>query len=347
MVLEQFDLGHARGSSHGVTRIFRLSYPDPAYVRMAAIALGGWARLQEDAGERLLVKTGGLDTGPGAMRCAAALRRRAVAHSWLSASQVRERFPGIEPRPGERMLFQPDSGVCLAGPAVAALQRLARRDGVPIRPHSPVTRIDHRGDRVVLRTPAGEISAGVAVIAAGPWSERLLAGALRRAPRLTVTLQQVRYFRPADGGRARWPTLIEWSPAGLIWYAVPMTDGTPGMKVATHVPGRAVDPRDGPFDEIDPALDEQAARYVRTRLPGLEPAPLAPETCLYTMTADEDFVLDREGRLVVAAGCSGHAFKFGPLLGDMLADLALGNGTDTIHQRFSLSRAALATAPEA
>ena len=176
VVLEQFGLGHARGSSHGATRIFRLSYPDPAYVRMAAIALGGWARLQEDAGERLLVRTGGLDTGPGAMRCAAALRRRAVAHSWLSASQVRERFPGIEPRPGERMLFQPDSGVCLAGPAVAALQRLARRDGVPIRPHSPVLGIDHRADRVVLRTPTGEISAGVAVIAAGPWSERLLAG---------------------------------------------------------------------------------------------------------------------------------------------------------------------------
>jgi sarcosine oxidase len=86
---------------------------------------------------------------------------------------------------------------------------------------------------------------------------------------------------------------------------------------------------------------------VADRLPGLDPAGFAAETCLYTMTADEDFVLDREGRLVVAAGCSGHAFKFGPLLGDMLADLAVGNGTDSIHQRFSLSRAALATAPEA
>src|SRR5262249_43553088 len=154
----------------------------------------------------------------------------AVAHSWLSASQVRERFPGIEPRPGERMLFQPDSGVCLAAPAVAALQRLARRDGVPIRPRTPVTGIDLRGDRVVLRTPAGEIWAGVAVVAAGPWSERLLAGALRRVPRLAVTLQQVRYFRPAGAGGASWPTLIEWSPAGLIWYAVPMTGGAPGVK---------------------------------------------------------------------------------------------------------------------
>src|SRR5215813_3144328 len=125
-----------------------------------------------------------------------------------------------------------------------------------------------------------------------------------------------------------------------------MTDGAPGVKVATHVPGRAVDPRDGPFGEIDPALDKQAARYVQTRLPGLEPAPLAPETCLYTMTADEDFVLDREGRLVVAAGCSGHAFKFGPLLGEMLADLALGRDTGSGNTRFSLSRPALAAAPQ-
>jgi len=199
----------------------------------------------------------------------------------------------------------------------------------------------------VLRTPAGEISAGVAVIAAGPWSERLLAGTLARVPRMTVTLQQVRYFRPAGDGGASWPTLVEWSSTDLIWYAVPMTGGAPGVKVATHIRGRAVDPGDGPFGGIDPALDDQAARYVRTRLPGLEPAPLAPETCLYTMTADQDFVLDREGRLVVAAGCSGHAFKFGPLLGDVLADLALGGGTGTVHPRFSLSRPALATAPPA
>jgi sarcosine oxidase len=345
VVLEQFDLGHARGSSHGATRIFRLAYPDPAYVQMALSALAAWDRLQDDAGEELLVRTGGLDTGPGASECAAALTGRAVAHSWLAAGEVRERFPGIAPRPGERMLFQPDAGVCLAGRTVAALQRLALRDGVPIRARTPVLGIEPGAGRVVLRTPAGEISAGVAVIAAGPWSGRLLAGALIRAPRLTVTLQQVRYFRPA-GDAGAWPTLVEWSPAGLVWYAVPMAGDAPGVKVAAHVPGRAVDPRDGPFDEIDPALEDEAAQYVRTRLPGLEPAGLAPETCLYTMTADEDFVLDREGRLVVAAGCSGHAFKFGPVLGEMLAGLALGEDTGSGRTRFSLSRGALATAPQ-
>ena len=345
VALEQFDPGHARGSSHGATRIVRLSHPDPGYVRMAVGALRAWARLQEDAGERLLVRTGGLDAGPGADQCAAALAHCGVEHSWLAAGDLRDRFPGIAPRPGERMLFQPDGGVCLAGRAVAALQRLARRDGVPIRVRTPVRGIVPRADRVVLRTPAGEISAGVAVVTAGPWSEHLLAGALARAPRMTATLQQVRYFAPQEPG-GDWPTLIEWPPEGLVWYAVPMVGDAPGMKVAAHARGMAVDPRDGPFGEIDPALEEQAARYVRERLPGLEPAALAPETCLYTMTADEDFVLDREGQLVVGGGCSGQAFKFGPLLGEMLAGLALGQDTGIGRERFSLSRPALATAPQ-
>jgi sarcosine oxidase len=245
VALEQFDPGHARGSSHGATRIFRLSHPDPGYVRMAAGALRAWARLQEDAGERLLVRTGGLDAGPGADQCAAALAHCGVEHSWLAAGDLRDRFPGIAPRPGERMLFQPDGGVCLAGRAVAALQRLARRDGVPIRARTPVLGIEPRADRVVLRTPAGEISAGVAVVTAGPWSEYLLAGALARAPRMTATLQQVRYFAPREPG-GDWPTLIEWPPEGLVWYAVPMVGDAPEMKVAAHARGMAVDPRDGP-----------------------------------------------------------------------------------------------------
>jgi sarcosine oxidase len=345
VVLEQFDPGHARGSSHGATRIFRLSHPDPGYVRMAAGALRAWARLQADAGEQLLVRTGGLDAGPGADQCAAALADCGVEHSWLTDGDLHDRFPGIAARPGERMLFQPDGGVCLAGRAVAALQRLAQRDGVPIRARTPVLGIEPREDRVVLRTPAGEISAGVAVITAGPWSERLLAGALARAPRMTATLQQVRYFAPRETGAA-WPTLIEWPPEGLVWYAVPMVGGAPGVKVAAHARGRAVDPQDGPFGELDPGLEDQAVRYVRERLPGLEPAGLAPETCLYTMTADEDFVLDRQGRLVVGGGCSGQAFKFGPLLGDILAGLALGQDTGIARERFSLSRPALATAPQ-
>jgi sarcosine oxidase len=344
VLLEQFDLGHARGSSHGATRIFRLSYPDPGYVRMAVIAREGWARLADDAGEELLVTTGGLDAGPGAGRCAAALADCGVPHSWLAAGELSARFPGIAAGAGEQMLFQPDAGVLLAGRAVAALQRLAARDGAAVRARTPVLGAAPRGDRVVLRTPAGDISARGAVIAAGGWCAGLLARAVTHVPRLTVTLQQVRYFAPRAAGGA-WPTLIEWSGAGADWYVVPAAGGAPGVKVAAHVPGRPVDPRSGPFDAIDPALEDQAARYARDRLPGLAPGGFGAETCLYTMTADEHFVLDREGPVVVGGGGAGHAFKFGPLLGEMLADLALGQDTRIPRERFALSRPALSRPP--
>jgi sarcosine oxidase len=341
LLFEQFALGHARGSSHGATRIFRYSYPDPCYVEMAVRASEAWDRLTADAGEVLLVRTGGLDAGPGAEDCARALAECGVAHAWLTGAQVRDRYIGIGARPGERMLLQPDSGVSLAGRTVAALQRLARRDGATIRAGSPVLGIEAGHDRVVLRTAAGEVTARAAVITAGPWAQGVLAGALPHAPRLTATVQQVRYFAPR-GPAATWPTLIEWPPEGLCWYAVPAAGVAPGIKVAAHITGPAVDPRDGPFTEIDPALEEEAARYVRDRLPGLDPAGLAAETCLYTMTPDEDFVLDTAGPLVVGGGCSGHAFKFGPLLGEFLADLALGRDIPVPRERFALRRPALA-----
>jgi sarcosine oxidase len=341
VLLEQFELGHARGSSHGATRIFRLSYPDPGYVRMAVAGREAWSRLEDDAGERLLVMTGGLDAGPGAAACAAALGECGVPRSWLPAAEVSARFPGIAARPGERMLYQADAGVLLADRAVAALQRLAGRDGADIRARTPVLGLEPRGDRVRLRTPAGDISARAAVIAAGGWCGGLLAGAVTRVPPLTVTLQQIRYFRPRPAA-GHWPTLIEWSGAAAQWYTVPAAGRAPGVKVAAHVPGRPVDPRSGPFGAIDPAAEQAAARYVRARLPGLVPDGLGAETCLYTMTPDEHFVVDREGPVVVGGGGSGHAFKFGPLLGEMLADLALGRDTRIPRDRFALRRRALA-----
>ena len=344
VLFEQFGLGHDRGSSHGATRIFRFSYPDPDYVRMAVLASEAWDRLAADAGEELMVRTGGLDAGPGAQDCAAALAECGVEHTWLTAGQVRNAYPGIAVRPGERMLFQPDSGVCLAGRTVAALQRLARRDGASVRAAAPVLGVEPRGDEVLLRTAAGEVTARAAVIAAGPWAGGLLAGLLPRDPRLTVTVQQVRYFA-ARPGTGPWPTLIEWPPEGLVWYAVPAVGGAPGVKVAAHIPGRPVDPQDGPFTEIDSGVEAEVAGYVRDRLPGLDPAGLGAETCLYTMTADEDFVLDRAGPLVVGGGCSGHAFKFGPLLGEFLADLAVGKDIPVPRERFSLRRPALAVPP--
>lgn len=337
VLLEQFELGHARGSSHGATRIFRYSYPEPDYVRMAVLAREVWAKLADEAAEELLVPTGGLDAGADAALCGAALAECGVRHSWLTGSELRDRFPGIAARPGERMLFQPDSGVLLAGRAVAALQRLAARDGVELRAQTPVLGIEARDGRVLLRTPAGELSAGTAIVTAGGWMTGVLAGAVPRVPQAAVTLQRVRYFGPRDGSDG-WPTIIEWQSAGPGWYAVPPAGVAPGVKVAPHMPGPQVDPCSGPFGGVDVEAETQVAGYVRERLPGLDPAGFASETCLYTTTADENFVLDRSGDIVAGGGGSGHAFKFGPLIGEILADLALGQPPPVPLARFSLAR---------
>lgn len=346
VLLEQFGADHTRGSSHGATRIFRLAYPEPDYVRMAVAARQEWTRLAAESGEPLLVPTGGLDAGPGAAECARAMAACGVDCGWLDAAEVASRFPGVAARPGERMVFQADAGVLLAGRAVAAMRRLASRAGVSVRDRTPVLGLDPQPGGVLVHTAAGDIMAGAAVVTAGGWAGTLLAGAVTRVPGLAVTLQRIRYFaaRPDAG---EWPTLIEWNDDSTQWYTVPAAGGAPGVKVASHRPGAVVDPAAGPFGGTDPAQEEEAARYVRERLPGLVPTGLAAETCLYTSTADEDFVIDREGPVVVGAGGCGHAFKFGPLLGELLADLALGGTPRFPLGRFALTRPALASAPAA
>ena len=181
LLFEQFGLGHDRGSSHGATRIFRYSYPDPCYVEMAVRAGEAWAALEADAGEELLVRTGGLDAGPGAEECAEALAACDVEHAWLTDAQVRDRFPGIGARPGERMLFQPDSGVpgrAHGRGAAAAGPPRRCRDPRP----DPGARHRAAGDQVLLRTAAGEVTARVAVITAGPGRRACWPGHSPRRP---------------------------------------------------------------------------------------------------------------------------------------------------------------------
>jgi sarcosine oxidase len=156
-------------------------------------------------------------------------------------------------------------------------------------------------------------------------------------PEMLPTVQQVSYFAPTDPAMA-WPVMIEW---GLEdWYLVPPPGGAAGVKVGLHVPGRPVDPSDGPFP-ADPQLESTYAEHMRERVPGVDPTPVKTETCLYTMTSDEDFVIDRVGPLVLFGGCSGHGFKFGPVIGEILADLATDGEPGIPRERFSALRPAL------
>lgn len=324
ILLEQFEPGHEHGSSHGGSRIFRLSYPDPHHVRLAQGALVAWRELEAECGERLIVPTGGLDFGPVAATNARALASCGVRHEMLTGAQVAARWP-LATAPDEQALYQPDGGITLADRAHGALLAAAVAAGAVVLDHRLVTGIELESSGVRIRTDADEIVASACVIAAGAWARGLLAGVAIELP-VIPTRETVTYFRLPEP-MALPPVIDDAVPnaeehgllrPGLINYAL----GAPGigLKAGLHHAGPPADPDE--TGVADQAVVRWVAHWAAQRYPGLDPEPIATETCIYTNTADESFVLERHGRIVVASACSGHGFKFAPAFGRTVAALA-------------------------
>ena len=295
-VHEQYALDHRQGSSHGRSRIFRLSYPEPHWVELAKEAHEGWRSLEEETGERLIEYTGLLELGETSED---ALDACGVPWEALEPEAVELRF-GI--RADERTLLQPEAGISLADVARRAFASVARRHGATFVEHARVASL-------------AALEADVVVVTAGAWAKPLLA-AEGVALDAVVTRETVVYFRL---DRAV-PSVIEYGRGpGEAMYA--LRDPLHGLKAGAHVAGAVADPAD-PRDP-DPALVEATVDWVRDRFPEAGP-PVASETCLYTTTSDHGFVLERHGRIVVGSACSGHGFKFAPAVGTRLAALATG-----------------------
>jgi monomeric sarcosine oxidase len=335
-LIEAYDIGHQHGSSHGSSRIFRRAYADPFYVRLTGQAYEQWRELEHDASTPLLRTTGGLDLGedrdPEGL--AAVLGTAGVPYELLGAHAAAERWPHI--RFTGPALYHPDAGVIDADQTVVACVRRAIEHGADAVIGVRVVDIDVLGDeKALLHTDDGrEITADTVVIATGPWLPELeLPVAL---PPLRVSQQQVFHFRQREPG-VRWPILVSKDATTQVFGLPSGSDGgpLPALKVAEHDRGTPTTARTR-SSVVDPSSRTRVSDFVRDRLPGLDPAPVAETTCLYTTTPDEDFVLDRRGPLVVVSPCSGHGAKFAPLIGAMAADLATGRAEP--HPRFGLDR---------
>jgi sarcosine oxidase len=324
LLLEQFALGHTRGSSHGGSRIFRLTYPDPHYVRLAQAALEGWRRLEAESGQTLIVRNGSLDFGSLVSDNTRALASCGVRHELLSGSEVAARWE-LGAAPDERALFQPDGGVTLADRAHSAFIEAARETGATVAEDAPVTGLALERGAVRVSTRNNEIVARAVVVTAGAWAPALLQPLGIELP-VVPTRETVAYF---DVPRAaNLPPLMDSAiPAagdyglarpGQISYSL-AAPGI-GLKAGLHHAGHVANPdEDG---SPDPAIVEWVGDWVGRRYPGATPSVTEPETCLYTNTSDESFVLERHGRVVVGSACSGHGFKFAPVLGRTLAAMA-------------------------
>ncbi|WP_432843938.1 FAD-dependent oxidoreductase [Dactylosporangium sp. CA-092794] len=340
VLLERFPAGHTNGASHGASRIFRLSYPDPVHIELAREAGRLWRELEELTGTRLLTVTGGVDHGghPDLSELADGLAAAGVPHRWLTPAEAAERWPGI--RFDTRALFHPDSGRLHADRSVDALQAAAGKSGALVRHSTPATAIEVLGeDAVLVHTDGGAYRARRVVAAVNGWAGKLVGG-LAPLPPLRVTQEQPAHFaarEPEDG----WPSFghrfAEGSAAAGAFYGGIYGLATPGegIKVGFHGVGPEVDPDRRDFAP-EPGQLAALREYARRWLPGVDPDAFAPISCTYTTTPDATFVLDRRGPVVVATGFSGHGFKFAPAIGRVLADLAV-DGTRP-DRRFAFTR---------
>jgi len=335
-LVERFRIGHDRGSSHGASRITRTSYRRSRYARLVAVAQReDWPRLERDAGARLVHPTPGLFFGPSGgtiEEYARAVAEAGAPVDRVDVAHARRRFPAFAFPGDPAVLVDRSAGVIAAAETIAALARLVRAAGVELLEETEVLSIDASPGRVDVRTSRGVLSAEKAVVTAGAWTGRLVPSIARR---FSVVRQTVVHVEPPRGDAAayRAPTFPVWVWLGQgehdHFYGLPEF-GRPGLKAARHATGAGSDDPDASPAEPPPAAVAEVASFLARELVTPPGAVLAAERCLYTNTPTEDFVLGplpSAPRVIVGAACSGHAFKFGPLVGRLLAETALRGTT--------------------
>ena len=296
VVYEQFRIGHDRGSSHGRSRIFRLAYAEPEYVRLAQESLGLWRELEAESGETLLELYGLVEIVRTLEESTAeTLEACGVAWERLDREEAERRYP-IRVPDGSFVVVQPEAGISRADRALKAFaQGLDVREETRVRPD--------------------EVDADAVVVTAGSWVNELLDEPLD----VKTTRETICYFRPDTGGRPV-PSVVSFKPANHTHDMYSLADPKYGLKVGAHHAGPEADPNVP--GEPEPELIERITRWARETYRLAEPDPVGAETCMYTSTPDQTFILERRGRIVVGSPCSGHGFKFAPAIGQRLADLA-------------------------
>jgi sarcosine oxidase len=299
LLVEQFRVGHEHGSSHGRSRIVRLAYPEVEFVELAKESFAGWRELEEESGRELLELNGLLElVEESGQSSQYALTAVGAEYELLQAESARSRWPIAVPD-GWTVLFQPEAGIVRADLAQQAFIDCALKQGARIEEE---TRLDS----------LESLDAKAVVVTAGPWVKRFFPDLPVRTTRETVA-----YFR-REGEPL--PSVVQLDPRTRDHTMYSLHDPLHGLKAGAHHAGANVSPDDP--GEPDPALVERIAEWVARMYPDADPVPVAAETCMYTTTADEHFILERRGNVVIGSACSGHGFKFAPAVGSRLASMA-------------------------
>lgn len=331
VAFEQFELGHVRGASHDTSRIIRTSYGSPEYVRLAQSAYRDWEDLETVSGEHLVTRTGGVvffpEGGPySADDFRDSLDATGVPYEVLSPEEVHARWPQFSLPAGTRTIYTADSGVVHASRTVATLQMQARSHGAEIRDRTQVERLVPDGDGVLVETASGRVRVRRVILTADAWTNELLAPLGAEIPLVTMQ-EQVTYFAPAAPevfAQEAFPVWI-WEDHHCF-YGFP-TYGEPTIKAGRDVSDNVMSPRERTFIPSSELLDELSG-FMGATIPAGGP-PLRTVTCQYALTPDRRFIigpLPEHPQILVGLG-AGHAFKFTPAIGRILAELATVGAT--------------------
>jgi sarcosine oxidase len=343
--LERFSVPHDLGSSHGESRIIRLAYAEhPAYVPLLRRAYELWRELENRAGEKLLIVTGGIDAGgedsATVQGSLASCALHHLPHERLDAAQARRRFPGYRLAPDMIAIYQPDAGFLLPERCVAAHVALARTLGADVHTQERVVRWSADDRSVSVETENATYRARKLVVAAGPWARTLVPG----LERLAVPERQVMLWTaPLEPEHFRcesFPVFNMEAPEGRF-YGFPAY-GESGFKIGKYNHRREEVEDPDRMNRVCDAADEDVLREgIRRYFPDANGTTLAMKPCLFTNSPDEHFILDvlpGEANVVVAAGFSGHGFKFCSVVGEIMADLVVDGGTRHDVSLFRIGR---------
>lgn len=341
---EQFEPGHDRGSSHGLSRIIRLAYFEhPSYVPLLRRAFELWREIETASGDALLHVSGALDIGRADSRVITgslhSCRLHALRHDLLGSAEVRRRFPGYHLPDEFQAVFQPDGGFLEPERCIRAFVAEARRHGATIESGRAVGGWTRSGGEVILEVGGEEVRASQLVICAGAWTPSLVPGLapLLRAERQVVGWFGVRHapaFTPD-----RFPVFVMEDPDGT-WYGFP-EHGVPGFKIGKY--HHRAEPADPDAMDRRVSLEDEAVlrACVRRVFPDADGPLVRASACLFTNTPDEHFIVDRlpgAPEVLVVSACSGHGFKFCPVIGEIVADLVTRDETAHDIGLFRLDR---------
>lgn len=346
LCLEQFNLGHEKGSSEDHSRIIRLAYHAPEYTALTPHTYEAWAEVEQESGVQLVFKTGGLDLEsvdgqPAHLHYYTdSMDAAGILYERLSAREVMERFPPFHLDDSVQAIYQEDTGLVDAGKANAVHITLARARGATILDDTPVRSVRPVGDGVEVATDAGTFTGQRLIVATGAWTNELLRHFGIELP-ITLTQEQVTYYQTPhlkDFAMGKFPTWIWHGGEKATFYGMPLY-GEVGIKATQDIGGDEVTLETRTF-ESNPRVISNVRSFLERYLPDALGPELYTKTCLYDMPPNRNFVLDTladHPQVSVCVG-AGHAFKFAGLLGLILSELATDGKTSYPIGSFNLDR---------